>query len=277
MTAGNSTIDLDAYFHRIGFSGPREPTIETLQTLNRLHPKAIAFENLNPLMGWPVNLDAASLEQKLVRDGRGGYCYEHNLLFSRVLDALGFEVKNLAGRVVWGRSLDATTPLLHSLMLVSLDGVSYVADVGFGVGSLTAPLRLEANIEQPTPHETYRLAAIGDEYVVQVRIRDEWAAMYRFRIAEQFLSDIEVGNWYASTHPTALFVNELMAARADSDCRHALRNNSYVVHHLNGKSDRRTLDDGAELRATLETAFRITLPDSESLDRKLESIAHQSA
>ncbi len=71
-------IDLDAYFRRIGFAGAAGPNRPTLDALHRLHPQAIAFENLDPLLGQPVRLDAAALEDKLVRSGRGGYCYEQN-------------------------------------------------------------------------------------------------------------------------------------------------------------------------------------------------------
>ena len=94
-------IDLDAYFHRIGYAGERVPSLVTLRTINELHPRAIAFENLDPLMRCPVTLDASSLQRKMVLDGRGGYCYEHNLLFGHVLKSLGFQVRALAGRVVW--------------------------------------------------------------------------------------------------------------------------------------------------------------------------------
>jgi N-hydroxyarylamine O-acetyltransferase len=83
-------IDLDAYFRRIGYSGDRAPTLGTLRALLLRHTEAIPFENLNPLLRWPVRLDDASLEQKLVRDGRGGYCFEQNGLFLHVLRSLGF-------------------------------------------------------------------------------------------------------------------------------------------------------------------------------------------
>jgi len=78
-------IDCDAYFRRIGYAGPRTATLETLRALHALHPQAIAFENLNPLLGWPVPLDAPSLQRKLVHEGRGGCCFEQNLLLSHVL------------------------------------------------------------------------------------------------------------------------------------------------------------------------------------------------
>src|SRR5262249_14620665 len=62
-----AAIDVDAYFQRIGYAGKRTPTLETLRALHARHTEAIPFENLNPLLKWPVRLDAPSLEEKLVR------------------------------------------------------------------------------------------------------------------------------------------------------------------------------------------------------------------
>ena len=91
MTADVS-FDLDAYLGRIGYDGPRVPTLQTLRAIQRLHPQAIAFENLNPLLGLPVKLDILSLQEKLIRSRRGGYCFEHNGLLFQALRALGHQV-----------------------------------------------------------------------------------------------------------------------------------------------------------------------------------------
>ncbi len=50
-------FDLSAYFARISYDGPRTATLQTLRAIQLLHPQAIAFENLNPLLGLPVRLD----------------------------------------------------------------------------------------------------------------------------------------------------------------------------------------------------------------------------
>ena len=114
-------IDLDAYFDRIGYTGPWEPTLDVLQALHRLHPAAIAFENLTPLMGERVSLDLGDLQAKLVLGGRGGYCYEQNGLFKAVLTALRFQVHGLAARVRWGLPEDAPPrPRTHMALLVTL-------------------------------------------------------------------------------------------------------------------------------------------------------------
>ena len=110
-----SALDLSAYFARIGYDGPRAPTLETLRTIQLLHPQAIAFENLNPLLALPVKLDVESLQQKLVRSPRGGYCFEHNGLLFHALRALGYRVTGLAGRVVWNNPPDNIPPRSHMI------------------------------------------------------------------------------------------------------------------------------------------------------------------
>ena len=274
--AGAMAIDLDAYFRRIGYAGEHTPTLDTLRAVNRLHPQAIAFENLSPFMKWPVNLDAPSLEQKLIRAGRGGYCYEHNLLFSHVLTALGFPVRQLAGRVVLNLPDDAMPPRTHMLMRVDLNGQDYIVDVGFGLGTLTGPLRFEMGVEQSTPHETYRLIKAGEDFVIQVKIEDRWVTLYRFDLQEQFLSDYEVRNWYMSTHPNSLFVRELLVARPDTDRRYTLRNKTLTVRYLNGVSERQLLDSVADLRAALKDIFLLTLPDTPDFDVGLSRVLRQS-
>jgi len=269
-------IDLDAYFRRIGYTGERQPTLDTLRAIHVRHAEAIAFENLNPLLKWPVRLDAPSLEQKLVRAGRGGYCFEQNLLLSHVLTGIGFKVSGLAARVLWNAPEGAITPRGHMLLRVDLNGTSYVADVGFGVLTLTAPLVLEPEFEQATPHETFRLTRAGQDFVMQVMLGVTWKPLYRFDLQEQFLPDYEVTNWYLSNRPDSHFVNGLIAARAAPDRRYALHNNELAVLHLNGNTERRILATAAELRAALEGPFELNLPDVPELDAALVPLTNRT-
>ena len=70
--------DLDAYFNRLGYSGPRDATVATLHALTSHHAATIPFENLDVLLGRPIRLDPAAIVQKIVHDRRGGYCFEQN-------------------------------------------------------------------------------------------------------------------------------------------------------------------------------------------------------
>jgi N-hydroxyarylamine O-acetyltransferase len=262
-------IDLDGYFRRIGFTGRPAADRATLDALHRLHPQAIAFENLDPLLGVPVRVDAAALEDKLVRSARGGYCYEHNLLFMHVLKALAFDVRGLAARVIRGVPEGVIMGRTHMLLCVELAGRRHIADVGFGGVTLTAPLCLDCSGAQPTAHESFRLERAGDEFLLQVQIGETWQSIYCFDLQEQFQVDYEIANWYQCTSPNSYFTANLMAARPVPGVRYALRNNELSVHHLEGPSERRLLRTAAELRDTLAGTFGLTLAGLPGLDALL--------
>ena len=75
-------FDLDAYLRRIGYEGPREPSLATLRAIVADHSAAIPFENIDVLLKRGVRLDIATLYSKLVRRRRGGYCFEQNTLLA---------------------------------------------------------------------------------------------------------------------------------------------------------------------------------------------------
>lgn len=270
MSADDS-FDLDRYFARIGYAGPRAANLDTLRALHLLHPQAIPFENLNPLLGLPVRLDIGSLQRKLVGSRRGGYCFEHNLLFSRVLKELGFRVTGLAGRVLWNQPTDALPPRSHKVLRIELDGRTWLADVGFGQ-TPTGPLLLEPDREQATPHEPYRLLHSGDQMTLQAKLGGTWTTLYRFDLHEQFQIDYEVANHYVSTYPTSHFVRSLIAARATPGGRYGLRNSRLSIHRLDGPSQRRELGSAAEIRAVLDELFGITVPEPALFDARVEAL-----
>ncbi|MBW4445004.1 MAG: arylamine N-acetyltransferase [Plectolyngbya sp. WJT66-NPBG17] len=276
MEFSSEAIDLDAYFERIGYGGDTAPTLKALQTIHLHHATAIAFENLTPLLKQPVRLDLKFLEKKLIHEQRGGYCFEQNLLLRSVLVALGFRVKNLAARVRWNVPEETMTPRSHMLLQVEISGKPYLADVGFGGITQTAPLALTPDIEQQTPHEPFRLITTDQTYTLQARLGQAWKSLYQFDLQEQHLPDYEVSNWYVSTHPNSRFVTGLMAARPDVDRRYSLLNNQLTTHYLNGQIERRTLQEVIELRTVLEQLFRLQLPRTSDLDLVLQQLIASS-
>jgi len=259
-------LDLDSYFERIGYAGPRDASVETLRELQRLHPLAIPFENLDTLSGTPVRLDLESLERKLVRSRRGGYCFEQNLLFKHVLGRLGFEVAALAARVVWERPASEPRPRSHMVLLVTDGERRYICDVGFGGLTATAALELEPDVEQPTPHETFRVVRVGGELAVEAHIRGDWKRLYRFDLQHQEDIDIDVLNHYVMSHADSPFHSRLIAARVAPDRRFALGNGNFSIHRIEGASEQRRIADPAELRALLEQTFGIAVPATRETD-----------
>ena len=266
-------IDLDGYLRRIGYDGARQSTLAVLRGVQYRHALSITFENLDPLLRRPVPLDLPSLERKIVHDRRGGYCFEHNLLFRHALDALGFRVAGLAGRVLWNVPEGAELPRTHMLLRVQIDGESHIADVGFGGQTLTGPLRLHAGSEQATPHEPYRLIEAGGGFMVQSLTGDSWRSLYRFDPQEQRPADYEMANWYVSTHPQSRFLNNLIVALPAPDRRHALFNREFAVHHLGGPTERRLLADARGDPNRSRGRFRPAAPGRSRVGRGAGSAA----
>jgi N-hydroxyarylamine O-acetyltransferase len=269
------SLDLDAYFRRIGYAGLAEPTLATLAALQARHPLAIPFENLDAFAGVPVRLDLDSLQRKLVAARRGGYCFEQNTLFAAVLERLGFAVTALAARVVWERPAGEVRARSHMLVLVALEGGDYICDVGFGGLTPTAPLRLEANIEQSTPHETFRVLRGAREFGVEARVRGEWKPLYRFDLQPQAAVDIEQMNFYVMAHVESPMLGRVMAARAAADRRHALRNGTLASYALDGTEVKRDLPNVAALRAALTDVFGIDVPRGDALDASFARLLAQ--
>lgn len=257
----STAIDLSTYFARLGYGGPTAPTMETLRAVVARHAATIPFENLDPLMGRTPVLTPEALEQKLLKDGRGGYCFEHNTVLKHVLEALGFSVTGLAARVLWNQPEGAITARGHMLLRVDLPEGPHMVDVGFGGLTLTGVLDLATEEAQETPHEPFRLVRKGDERHAQALLGDTWSTVYRFDLQPQVHLDYEVSNYYLATHPTSVFTHTLMAARASKEARYGLRNEAFSIRYRNGESEKRTLESVAELREVLEQYFLIQLPE----------------
>ena len=270
QAAPTESIDLHAYLERIGTRTPVAPNLQTLRTIIAAHVATIPFENLDPFLGISPALDIASVQRKLVRDGRGGYCFEQNRLLSDALRAIGFHVTDLAARVLWGQSEDAITARTHMLLRVEADGKPWLADVGFGGNTPTGPLQLVPDIEQATPHEPFRLIRRNDsDWRLQLFAADAWQTLYRFDLQPQFPADYRISNYWTSTNPDSHFVTGISAARAPAGRRLTLRNRQFTEHTTGGETTKRTLATAAEIRAVLQEEFRIRLPENSKLDEML--------
>lgn len=247
-------VDLDGYFARVGYSGPRTPELSTLRALHALHPAAIPFEALDVLTGRGVDLAPASVDAKLIAARRGGYCFEHNSLFGRVLRMLGFEVEGRIARVVWMAPPEAPpTPRTHMALQVTIAGEAWWADVGFGGCVPTAPLRMVFDEPQPTPHERFRLRRLGRAICAEVELGETWTPLYHADAEAPVQADYEAGNWWTSTHPTSLFRNRLLASRVTPQARYALLENRLTVRAAGAPAEETALDAGGVERALAET------------------------
>lgn len=267
-----SDTDLQQYLARIGFAGTPRRDEATLRQLHALHPQRIPFENLDSWQGHRVTLQPDAVFRKLVHEGRGGYCFEHNQLFRRVLQALGFTVQGLSARVLWMLPNDVILPRTHMSLLVTLDGARWIADVGFGGMTMTAPLALQHDSVQPTPHENFRVREDSGYYTVETQLKDQWLPLYRVSLDPCLPPDYETANWYVSTHPESKFVRHLIASRPDAEGRHALLDRRYTRHLPQQPSQVTELQTPQQLREVLQQQFAVRLDALQQLDDRIQSL-----
>ena len=203
-------FDRHAYLDRIGLDGAVPVTGDGLEALHRAQTYTIPFENFDIHLKRGVSLAPRALVDKLLGRPRGGYCFELNGLFGMALDAFGFERRPLLARVQLGGRL---FPRTHLLNLVHVDGRDWIADVGFGSNQIRAPLPFELDRTETADGVRFRLADAGD-FGTMLQTEDEtgWHNLYSFDMAHVWPIDIEMGNYFTSTHPEMFFTWARMAS-----------------------------------------------------------------
>jgi N-hydroxyarylamine O-acetyltransferase len=252
-----SALDLAAYLGRIGYSGSVQPSRATLEALHLAHATHIPFENLDILLGRPIRLDLASLQDKLVRGRRGGYCFEQNLLFASVLERLGYSVTRLAARVYYRNQ--PKVPRTHIALLARIEGAAWLADVGFGLEGLLLPVPFVAGREARQFAWTYRVIESEGEWTLQSLREQSWTELYSFSLEPCLAVDFEPANHYTATHPDSRFMRTLTAQLPSPVVRYRLRNRELMLDRGAGVS-RRILADDDELLAVLAGTFGLRFP-----------------
>jgi N-hydroxyarylamine O-acetyltransferase len=248
----------DAYLERIRYDGPLAPSAETLCRLHRAQVMSIPFENLDLFLGRRLQIDPASLVNKLVHRRRGGYCHELNGLFGLVLRSLGFTVTPLAARVFAEETLMQKS---HQLLLVELRGEHWLADTGFGSNGLIEAIPLELERVFPQHLETFRLQAdpkLG--FVLQHHLGDSWRNLYAFSLETYYPADYQMMHFYTSTSPASLFTQHVVCTLPTEETRLILYDAEFKVRSRDETSVTCLDEDSDSYRETLQRSFGIDLP-----------------
>jgi N-hydroxyarylamine O-acetyltransferase len=260
----SAELDLGAYLRRIGLEGGPIADLASLRALHFAHATTIPFENLDIQMGLPIRLDLDSLQAKLVRRHRGGYCFEHNTLFLAVLKAVGFDVIPCEARVRLG--VMEVLPRTHMLLLVRLEGATWLCDVGFGGEGLLHPVLMDGEAHGQFLN-TYRVPKEGGLRVLQSHHHGAWEDLYAFVPEPRLPIDFEMANHYTSTHPESRFLKTLTAQLPGPEVRRILRNRAYAELRGDQAEGRELAPE--ELIPTMREVFGIELPAGASF-RALE-------
>lgn len=266
------------YLKKIGFNRKFVPTLANLKELLALHIQNIPFGNLDSFLGDDVSLDPQVIADKLLDQGREGYCLEQSTLTKIVLNELGFEAFNLLGRVYYqNMKVEMTPTRTHLVTIVKIDQTLYLYDPGFGGMTPTGVLSLnEVNTVQQTPLEKFRLIDVKDtdipefaltemKFMVQAYVKDVWVNVYAFNPEQEVAeSDLIIANWYISTSPKSIFTQNLMLSIIRNNERMSLNNNVLRTHGKSGSTKKEliTLDD---YQTTLKSVFNINIEQIDML------------
>lgn len=231
--------DVDQYLARISLAGTRDPTPPALREIHLAHMRCVPFENLSVRRGEVIHLEEAALFEKIVRRRRGGFCYELNRLFASLLEALGFRVARLAGRV----GVDGI-PSDHMALWVDLDE-PWLADVGFG-DSFLVPLRLGSRSPQDGGDgRHYRLEEFEDGLLLSRQRDATWERQYAFTLEACPLSAFAAGCRYHSSSPKSHFTQKTIVSRATEAGRVTLSEGRLLVTEGGARRHVELADDAA--------------------------------
>ena len=259
-----TSFNQTAWLARIGYSGSLIPTLDTLNRLILAHSHSISYETLDIMLGRPPKLDIATLQGKMIVGGRGGYCFEQNMLFRAGLQSLGYRIVSLQGRVVRGLPIDAPRPAIHMLLQVELPEGRYLADVGFGNLAPTCALSLNPLVEQETPHEVMRFVDVGGELTLQAKLKHGWEHIYRVIPYPRYDGEYDIANWYTGTHPDTPYQGNIIAAKpATNRTRITMYNARVTVRDAEGRAEKRWLEKDIDYHDVLRNDFGLNIPEHE--------------
>src|SRR5712691_7071914 len=242
-----------AYLRRIAVTGPAAADAATQLT--------VPFENLSIHLREPISLTEPDLLDKIITRRRGGFCYELNGAFALLLEAIGFTVRRVAGRV-YGK--DGLGPPFDHLALIvtaggsgglsarastaSDDGGPWLADVGFGSHS-DYPLLLEDRGEQSDPAGTFQLtgAAHGD-----VDVAKDGEPQYRIERRARDLAEFEPTCWWQQTWPGSGFREGTICSLLTPNGRLSLSGRTLIRTSGGSRTEEQLATDEAVLAAYRE-------------------------
>jgi N-hydroxyarylamine O-acetyltransferase len=259
-------LDLAAYLRRIDYQGPSEPSAATLTALYRAHLAAVRFENFDVFLKGKVSVDLESIQEKIVFQGRGGYCYEQAQLFGAVLERLGFGVERLLARV--GPDGGPARPRTHLTLRVQAEQNVWLADPGFG-SSPPAPLSLR-RYRSGGPQEVdgwiYDITPDEENGQEVWKLREyqagTWVTLHRWDYSKVQPVDVVLSNHYTSTYPDSWFTWQPILVKRDPDAIHSILGRTYTVTKAGYEKTRAELTD-KEFAVALTGDFALRLTSDE--------------
>jgi N-hydroxyarylamine O-acetyltransferase len=147
--------------------------------------------------------------------------------------------------------------LNHMLLRVDVDGQPWIADVGFGGDGPLEPLLLQADVHVMQDGIAYSFRRDAHHWTVVMHCGDESEDLYEFADTPHTNGDVEMANYYTSTHPSSIFRRTLSIQRVTAEERLILR--PKVITRYRGGVRTDLAIEPAEIRRYARELFGIEL------------------
>jgi len=248
-------MNKNEYLERINYSGDLSPSLEVLRKLQKTHVLNVAFENLDIHFGNTIELDTNKIFKKISSNNRGGFCYELNGLFYELLTLIGFKTKRISARVYnkdkgYGQEYD------HLAVIITIEGIEYLSDVGFGEFSF-GPLQIEEGKIQMDERGHYLIEKHDHEYLRVSKLENGISIPeYIFKNIHRELNEFEGMCMYHQSSPDSHFTQKKLISIPTEKGRITLTDVSLKIRS-NDSVNEIKLKDEAEFNKKLLSYFSI--------------------
>lgn len=251
-----SNFDLQQYLNRINFSGEIKLDLAGIKKLMQSQLFSVPFENIDVQAGKTISLIGDDIVNQIVTKNRGGYCYQINGIFSLLLQEIGLPHYYIAVRPLVN---PGQNPKTHLAIIATIEGEEYLIDLGFGGNSIREPLKLsQAGTEIQQDFETFTLVKTEeDDYLLQIKIGNEWSNLYSFDLTPQRWIDFKPANHYNYSHPDSFFTQNLIVVLQNPLGKKIVFKNA-VKSVTNGVTEIIPFEDN-QLDTLLKTEFNLSI------------------
>jgi N-hydroxyarylamine O-acetyltransferase len=251
-----------SYLRRIDYTGDTaKPSSNILRKLHKRHLESVPFENLDIQLNRPIVLSNEAFYDKIVRQRRGGFCYELNGSFANLLKSLGFDLTLLSARVAIEEGSEYTPEYDHMALQVKMGEESWLADVGFG-DSFVEPKRIDdygKSQKDDGNGMLYKIEKNGDALTLfRSRNSTLWIPQYRFTLKPRKLQEFVKRCNYLQTSPNSHFKRGWVCTRLTRLGRITLTDKKFIVTKGDERMER-LLEGRREFDSLLYRRFGISL------------------
>ena len=248
--------DVDSYLERIGYSGSSEPTEECLKTLVRCHLISVPFENLDIYYRRIIpSLETEKLFNKIVINKRGGYCFELNGLFMKLLEAIGFSGFGTIARIVTGCNFPM--PYTHRVNFVDIGNDRYFCDVGYGGPGPKEPIKIVYDTLIKTEDGAkFCFLKQGDETVLKAELNGKMSPIMIFSFNKCDLCDFVPLNTFCACSDYEPFIHKLILWKMTESGKCTIDDNILRIKE-NGILTEKELKTSEDVKEALKQWFAI--------------------